>query len=224
MDSLVFVFAFLGLVTVAVALSLAFDQRRRQAWEKVANRLGLSYRNDKIVGRFDGTQISVILDVRDNGRSRREFTIFTLQLNPGIPNGLVITRERILSLLSKAVGSQDVRLEIEDLDPELLVKGKNEDEIRAWAQRENVSRGLRDMVALKHGTFRIQANRFVYEYGAAMVKTDDVEACIRELAAIAVKLAPPVDRTLLSAAADFEDATFEELEETFEELEEEPLW
>jgi len=54
---------------------------------------------------------------------------------------------------SKLLGSKDVQLGLPELDPKLMVKARNIDEVREWANRENVAAGLERLTSFK--TFRI---------------------------------------------------------------------
>ncbi len=221
MDYLFFGLLFFGALAVFAAVLGIKGQDRRGVWELAAENLGLTYSGDQIVGDFEGARLSVKIISRGTSDSRERFTVFTFQLNQNLPSTLAITREGFLGLLSKIIGAQDIQIGLPDLDSVLLFKGENVQEVRAWAQRDTVARGLRDMIALKDVTFKLEDGCLVFERAEEMSVLEDVEHFIRQFSAIALRLSPPDMRPgqSLMAAIDAEPVVL-----SVEKSEEEKIW
>ncbi len=191
MDFFIFVAVLVGFVAFVSFVKANAKKKRVAAWTLAAEALSLMYDGEKISGMVGGVALSVQVEVRGSGKSRTEYTVFILRLADNLPAGLWIAAEGFLSKVTKYLGSQDVQLGIPELDPKLMVKGKNEDEIRQWAQQSHITQSLSELALLSDGTYQIAAGELRYEYGDVISDAVALEGRIRSLTSIAAGLSAP---------------------------------
>lgn len=211
MDFVVFVALMVIFLVVVSFVQSAAKKKRQAAWQLAANTLGMNYDGEKITGTVGGVDLRVQIEVRGTGKSRTEYTVVVLRLAGDLPAGLWIAAEGFMSKVTKYLGSQDVQLGLPEIDPKLMVKGKDENEVRQWAQQAQIARSLSELV-LVNGTYYIAAGELRYEYGTAIPDAGVLEGRIRSLVAIAAGLstaakssAAPLTGTSNDDVADFEE-------------------
>ncbi len=151
------IFAVVAVVAVAlVALTIEAKQKRRAALGKVAERLHLECEGETISGVLDGIPLSVRTQFRGFGRHRRLYTVFRFQLTTNLPEDLSIVFETTGKKLLTVMGAQDIELGLHEFDPKLTVKGRNEEEVRAWARRSGVIEGLSRLLEMRNCGFKIK--------------------------------------------------------------------
>lgn len=166
-------------------ISEAVQKQRIDAWTWVAQNFQLWYQNDVITGTLGGFPIAVHVETRQMSSGMQKHTIFRVQLAPTLPGGLSLQPEIALSGLAAVLGITDFRLGIEDLDPRLLVGGHDPEAVRAWARRPAVLGGLRLLVQLQGGGFRVKDQELVFDYISVMANAAQMDTLMRQLVWIA---------------------------------------
>jgi hypothetical protein len=161
---------------------------RHANWTLAAESVGLKCVAGAILGRLDGFQIYVGIETNNvpNGSlksySTESSTVFRAEIED-LPDGLSIEPEGLYEKAAKLLGAEDVQLGLFDLDPKLMVKAKDVDATREWAQREGVAAGLHQLS--NFGTFRIQRNALRFECPGTLLDPQEIRARILELVSMA---------------------------------------
>lgn len=185
MEFPLFIAAAVTLIVLAILAHVFDAERYNAAWTLTAKRLGLSFPGDVINGSLDGVRLTAQVITRGVGKSRQYFTVVMVKMVGGPPYGMLIQREGVLDKAAKLIGAEDVQLGLPDLDPKLMVTGRDENKIRGWAQRPDVVKGLRRLVTLKSYAFELTSRHLIFERRGTMANADDLETLTRELVAVA---------------------------------------
>lgn len=140
-------------ILVALAGAAVASWRRdtsvEQSWAlfAAAHKLALE---EPLLGdaRVFGAYRDHALEVRRWGTGHADFTTVTVTIKRAMPDGLRVGDEQLFHKLGVMVGLQDIQLGDEALDPALLIKGMDEDAIRALLTAEHVRGRLKELVAL----------------------------------------------------------------------------
>ncbi len=176
----------IGFWTVIIGLVFwgsRFNKKRKKKWAEVAQSLGLKFIDDRIVGRIDGFQIYVGTLTHGIGNARETITTFSAGIHKSLPEALSIEPEGLAEKTSKLFGSKDVQLERPNLDPKLMVKARNGDEVRAWASRQDVAAGLERLATFKR--FRLQRDTLRIEISGPVADPAQLRMQIQDLVSIA---------------------------------------
>ena len=211
MEFALFMSAFVAIAGFFFWLDARATKKRKAAWTLVAETMGLKFDGQRITGRFEGVDLSVQIVVRGSGKNRQVYTVFVFALT-NLPRHLWIAAEGFLSKVTKLLGSQDVQLGLPELDPKLMVKGKDEDEVRAWAQHSQVTNSLKQLVRPAGGAWQIEADELRFEKSSAIADAQHVEAVIRQFVSIAAGLSSKSSEVVARNTAEADDAV-EEFEE-----------
>lgn len=162
----------------------AYQAKRKQTWALVAQRLGLQWTGSEIQGSLNDVTVRVCIETRSYGNSRQNVTVMRASLDGNVPLGLSLLRENVLRKIGKVVGMQDIQLDLPGLDEKLMVRATSEDEVRRWAQRADVSRGLVDLVAMPVG-FEVETHQIKVETSGSLTDGEVLAARLEKLADIA---------------------------------------
>ncbi len=128
----------IGGIVGVVAYSSKQRGEARQAWTVAARSLGLvavpggAFSNPGIRGTLHGFRVSVDVVTRGGGKSRQTFTRYRV-LYPPLHLGLRLTKEvAVFTSLSKVFGGQDIEVGEKKFDDQVLVKGKDDERVRAF--------------------------------------------------------------------------------------------
>ncbi|NOY27892.1 MAG: hypothetical protein GXP62_18670, partial [Oligoflexia bacterium] len=129
------------LVMVAgfVVAMLLLRRRHKQqslAWERIAKREGLTLDKGGFLGRLkmsglvDGVPVKISVLIRGSGNAQVRYTVVRATSPVSLPHGLQVSREGIGASVAKLFGGQDIQLGDSLLDPDLRIRGVDEDVIR----------------------------------------------------------------------------------------------
>lgn len=182
----------INLFPVAIGIAAVFTWRRgkraRERWQIFAEKHGfeftppsppsffskmaaLAFQNPGVVsGELDGLPFRLCVEVRGASKSRRFFTIMSVEI-PGIPAGLKIYHQNAFLQLTKLFGAQDVTTGYEDFDGAFVVKGNNPAEVLTWLDESRRSALLR--VLGEHPNMDIREDRLEFQR-EKIIETDEV--------------------------------------------------
>lgn len=168
---------------VAFGMHFVKEKKRQESWANVAQRLRLQHEGNQLHGTMQDTVVRVWLETRGSGKNRTVWTLFSASIDGEVPLGLKLSREGWLVKLGKATGTvRDIQLDLPGIDEKLQVRAADEDEVRRWAQRADVSRALIDLTELSLA-FVVHPHEIVLEHPGVIV--DEVESQLEQLVHIA---------------------------------------
>lgn len=123
---------FVGLVVLLVVGQRHATRRRREAWARLANGLGLSMVGDTIWGTLDGVRVRVWIRVVRHNKSTSYYTVVEGQLDPRLDAGLSVYAQGLFGdILGGFLGQRDVEVGHAELD-RLFVVRADEDARARW--------------------------------------------------------------------------------------------
>lgn len=123
---------FVGLVVLLLVGQQHATRRRREAWARLANGLGLSLAGDTIWGTLDGARVRVWIRVVRHNKSTSYYTVVEGQLEPHLDAGLSVYAQGIFGdVLGGFLGQRDVEVGHAELD-RLFVVRADEDQRARW--------------------------------------------------------------------------------------------
>lgn len=161
------------------------EQQRIAVWTEVASRMKLDFDGLRMSGAIGEINLEIYTETRGSGKSKHHYTVFVAGLDRKVPAGLRITYEGVFLKIGKVVGMQDIQLDLPGIDEKLMVRGSNEDEVRRWARRVDVSRGLTDLIELSSATFEVNEDSLVLEASGKLADPEVIEMLIEKLVHIA---------------------------------------
>lgn len=136
MNGLIFTGLFtLAVFAIAVPLILRGQRKRQAIYAEVAKAHGLAYDavgrfgNATLRGAYGGVEVLVDHEVRRTARSRAHFTRVVAIPSAGLPDGLVVTRTNLAGKIGRALGGKGIKVGRELVDRELLVEGRDPEQI-----------------------------------------------------------------------------------------------
>ena len=139
-----------GFVTLVVGYFVAGrvrKQLRRNAWQAVASELDLTVVDEfGVEGTLRGIAVSAQVFGRGYGNNRDHYTRYIAQLDPGhLPAGLELRREGVIGAMGEALGFEDQKTGLEDVDRKLRIRAESAEELQRWAAQPEIAEGLRTM-------------------------------------------------------------------------------
>lgn len=182
-------------IAVPIILGIWMSKGRKKKqddWSLAAQSMGFEHNPVAMQGVIDGLPVSVKVESRRSGDSHQTFTVFRVNFR-GLPAGLSIQSEGFVSKTKSLFGKGDVQLGLPDLDPKLLVKADDPDEVREWAQREGVAAGLRRISVF---SFAVRQDFLLTVLKGIVTDPDTLRSQVQEVLEIAKLIAPQPSQNL----------------------------
>lgn len=128
------VFIFLVVIVIlgiVIPLAMAHARAVNRAWESAAQTLGLQHspaaflKSRRLEGNLEGFQVVVDTYTQSSGKHSQTYTRFRVTFPP-LGLGLRLTREGMMSNVTKFFGAQDIQVGDPGFDHAILVKGQSE--------------------------------------------------------------------------------------------------
>jgi hypothetical protein len=156
----------LGVMGVAVAISMARRQALLRAWQELAERNGLTFdrgswlRMPSVLGVYRGRSVLLDTFTRGYGRNRTTFTRVRLPLKS--PSGLTleISEENLFTRIGKTFGMKEIETGDQELDARFVIKGQPENDILRLLMQGNLRQKLLETPALN---IKLKDSALVYE-------------------------------------------------------------
>lgn len=121
-----------GLIFLTVWWSNAINKRRQDAWSRAARSLGLHFDGSSIYGTLNGHPVRAYILMRAAGRNQQAYTLVSSSFTIPLDLGLNLTRQGFFNdTFGSLFGSQDIQLGDAQFDPAVIIKGDEEDRVRA---------------------------------------------------------------------------------------------
>ena len=125
----------LPFVVVAIVFGGLFWYKRytQQRWQQIAASLGFDYvkggffSRPSMTGTREGIACTVDVEVRGSGKSKSTYTRMTAHVPAGLPAGIAVSKEGVLSGIGKFFGAQDIEIGDTTFDGACMVKGDDID-------------------------------------------------------------------------------------------------
>ncbi|MEZ4462627.1 MAG: hypothetical protein R3E66_23455 [bacterium] len=182
-----------AMLVIAVIASVFFAERRhtnrrKKLFVDAAKPLGLSGSETSVSGFLDGVEVLVWAESRRSGKVSVEVPAIKVGVL-GLPAGLSVRSEGIYEKITKVTsGAIDIQLGVPDIDPKIMIVGKDEEEVRRWGCNPAVADALRELIARPKSSFRIHGGDLVVYAPHAFENADVLSDLIREVVAKAKTL------------------------------------
>lgn len=186
--------AFVSVVVGYFVTKMTLRRFRAAAWEAVASELDLTIAGEFTVeGKLSGVEVSAHAYSRRASSNNREWhTQFEARVDrSGLPDGLELRREGIIHKVGEALGLEDHKIGVEEIDGKLRIQAANASELDKWASQPHIIDGLRTMAKSVDDYELIDGTLRTVTYGIASQKW--LKAGLKRTARIAAALSGPAN-------------------------------
>ena len=207
---LLFIGGILGLV---LYVSKSARNKRNLIWSRAAEKLGLQFTpaagwldQPMLQGRIQDVEVKIDILVRGSGKHRQVFTRARAPAPDAMPEGTIVGAEGLLDGIGKLFGVQDIELGVPAVDEKLLIKGRDEDAVRAFLKDPRIQRACLELVSsFQEGRLR--------DEGVEVLRRGDTNdiavfgALCQKVVDLHLKMSPDRDEETERAAAEPETET-----------------
>jgi len=153
-------FCVVMLLVIGFFLFLAKKQRekRENTWRNAGQAIGFTYVEPfnwagypRLNGNRDGVPVDIDVVMRGSGKNKQVFTRATSPSPIQLPKGLKVTKEHLFDGFTKFLGGQDIEIGLPSIDDKLLIKGRDEEEVRQFFRNARVRQTCVNLVNKKSG-------------------------------------------------------------------------
>lgn len=114
---------------------------------------GLTYqpmkwrKRPRLAGTYEGVEVDVSMELRDNGTYETNYLIHTAQLpENAAPEGLVMLHGERFSEVTHMIAEEEIRTGFDDIDRAFIIRGADPGEVRSFLLSPQVRKSLLELV------------------------------------------------------------------------------
>ncbi len=147
-----FIFITFGIVLITIVYTVSRQSRTDETWRETARELDLRFSygstflsgllsERSMTGTYEGYRVRM-WTYSDNRNSNQYFTAARVQLSE-IPFSFQLSSKGFLQSIGTFLGGQDIKIGNESFDNEIIVKGRNQQQIRSFLTQERMTKFIR---------------------------------------------------------------------------------